>query len=94
MGKSGLLFGFVKVYGVEGIEDWLEGVICCGCWVGEKRGETGGESDDRLEETRRHGDTVTRRERIRNQKSEIKGQRAEDRGQTAEGGGRRKDCSF
>jgi hypothetical protein len=79
MGKSGLLFGFVKVYGVEGIEDWLEGVICCGCWVGEKRGETGGESDDRLEETRGRGDA-----KRKDQKSEVGDQRSKGRRRRAE----------
>ena len=43
MGKSALLFDFIKAYAVDGIEDQLEGgVICCGCWMGEKRGEKGG----------------------------------------------------
>jgi hypothetical protein len=47
MGKSALLFDFIKAYGVDGIEDYLEGMICCGCRMGEKRGEKGGKSDDR-----------------------------------------------
>jgi hypothetical protein len=36
MGKNALMFVFIKAYGVEQIEDWLEGVICCCCWVGKK----------------------------------------------------------
>jgi hypothetical protein len=41
MGKSALLFDFIKTYAVDWIKDYLEGVICCGCWMGEKRGEKG-----------------------------------------------------
>jgi hypothetical protein len=37
MGKNDLLFVFTKVYGVGGIEDCSEGVICCGCWMGKEK---------------------------------------------------------
>jgi hypothetical protein len=61
VGKSALLFDFIKAYGVDGIEDYLEGMICCGCRMGEKRGEKGGKSDDR-------GQTVEDRD----QRSEVR----------------------
>ncbi len=37
MGKSALLFDFIKAYGVDGIEDYLQGVICCGCRMEERK---------------------------------------------------------
>ena len=39
-------------------------MICCGCWMGEKRGEKGGKSDDRVQ-------TVEDRD----QRSEVRGQK-------------------
>jgi hypothetical protein len=40
--KNALMFVFIKAYGVEQIEDWLEGVICCGCWMGKKEAKEAG----------------------------------------------------
>jgi len=47
VGKSALLLDFIKAYAADGIEDYLEEMICYSSWMGEKRGEKGGKSDDR-----------------------------------------------
>jgi hypothetical protein len=85
MGKNALLFDFIKAYAADEIEDYLEGEICCGCWMREQRSEKGGEQraggSGQEEElggqrspTRGDGDAGTRREKIRGRKSEIRGQ--------------------
>ena len=64
MGKSALLFDFIKAYAVDGIEDYFEGVICCGCRMGEERKAGNQTTEDRRWRTE-----------IRGQRSEVRGRK-------------------